>query len=195
MAKTKSGANKKRRKGNREKDATKKPKATPESLLAQATALVQTSQADEAIIHARRALALLQPSGDPTPACLPALMLLGEISIELGDVEAAREYFTAAAVVDPDGNVPDGNGGGAEKFMWLAQLCEDGGEESVQWFERGADVLRRDMGELEDRSEDSEVQLSLQEKGRRLGNALCGIAEVYMTDLSYGNPNSTAGYR
>jgi hypothetical protein len=106
---------------------------------------------------------------------------LGEINVELGEAETAREYFLRAVALDPAGEVPESEGGGAEKFLWLAQLCEEGGRESVGWFEKGAVALRRELGMLEGRKG---VEGEVEEKKRKLADALCGVAEVYMTDLS-----------
>lgn len=164
----------------------KKPKASPETLLMQAAALLQTSQPEEALVHARRALKLLQPTDEPTPAALPALNLLGEINVELGDPETARDAFLVAIGLDEDG-VADG----AEKFLWLAQLNEEGGAESVRWFEKGVEVLKREMGELEGKLKKTEVIEALEEKKQKIANALCGIAEVYMTDLSWEDDAET----
>ncbi|KAF2089130.1 hypothetical protein K490DRAFT_38359 [Saccharata proteae CBS 121410] len=182
MAKTKPGVGNKKNKMN---GSNKKTKSDPQQLLAEAVALLHTSQPDEALVLARRALALLQPAAEePTVAALPALNLLGEINVELGDAETAREYFLVAAALDESGAVPEVAGGGAEKFLWLAQLCEDGGAESVAWFDKGAEVLRREIGELEGKNGD-DVELQLEEKKTKLANALCGVVEVYMTDLSW----------
>ncbi|KKY17605.1 putative tpr domain protein [Diplodia seriata] len=187
MGKTKPhGSSKKSKKSSA---ANKKPKMTAPQLLAQATALLQTSQADEALVAARRAYALLHPDPEhtaPTAAALPALTLLGEINVELGDIDTARDYFLVAAALDEDGAIPEAAGGGAEKFMWLAQLCEEGGAESVAWFDKGAEVLRREIAELEARKQAGpERDVALDEKKRKLANALCGVVEVFMTDLSW----------
>ena len=124
---------------------SKRPKASPEELLIQAATLLQTSQPEEALVAARRALNLLQPgTSKPSAAALPALNLLGEINVELGDPESAREAFQAAIVIDPEGA-----NDGAEKFLWVAQLNEEGGAESVRWFEKGIQVLKREIGDLE----------------------------------------------
>ncbi|KAI9761422.1 MAG: hypothetical protein M4579_001072 [Chaenotheca gracillima] len=180
-----------------------KPEESPETLLAQATELVQTSRPDEALPLAQRALNLLQtslatdttaqPESDSdSPSLLPILTLIAEVQLELGDIDSAREHFMLAAELDPDGAIPEDEGGGAEKFLWLAQLAEEGGAESVGWFERGASVLRNDIAALEEtQSEQLDkpaaelIQRFLDEKKRRLANALCGVAEVYMTDLSW----------
>ncbi|KAF2447705.1 TPR domain-containing protein [Karstenula rhodostoma CBS 690.94] len=162
-------------------DGAKKPKTSPETLLVQAAALLQTSQPDEALVAAKRALNLLQPTSEPTLAALPAVNLLGEINVELGDPDSAREAFLAAIALDMEG-VHDG----AEKFLWLAQLNEEGGAESVRWFEKGVEVLKRELSELEGKIvKKAEIADALAEKKQKIANALCGIAEVYMTDLSW----------
>ncbi|KAI4641544.1 hypothetical protein J4E93_007641 [Alternaria ventricosa] len=161
---------------------SKKPKASPEELLIQAATFLQTSQPEEALVAARRALNLLQPgTSKPSATALPALNLLGEINVELGDPDSAREAFQAAIVIDPEGA-----NDGAEKFLWLAQLNEEGGAESVRWFEKGIEVLKREISELEGkRVKKDEVEELLEEKRQKIANSLCGIAEVYMTDLSW----------
>ncbi|KAH7397103.1 hypothetical protein BKA66DRAFT_234722 [Pyrenochaeta sp. MPI-SDFR-AT-0127] len=182
MAKTKPSDRKaKKSTKNGASNGSKKPKASPEELLGQAAVLLQTSQPEEALVAARRALNLLQPTSKPTVAALPALNLLGEINVELGDPDAAREAFQAAIVIDPEGAHD-----GAEKFLWLAQLNEEGGAESVRWFEKGVEVLKREIGELEGKLvRKGETEELLEEKKQKVANSLCGIAEVYMTDLSW----------
>jgi tetratricopeptide (TPR) repeat protein len=181
MAKTKPQDRSRKSKKISSADGTpKKQKASPESLLLQAAVLLQTSQPEEALVQARRALQLLQPTSEPTIAALPALRLLGEINVELGEADAAREIFSTAAALDDDGTLD-----GADKFLWLAQLNEEGGTESVRWFEKGVQVLKQEIGELEAKPKKSEIMEALEEKKQKLSNALCGIAEVYMTDLSW----------
>lgn len=180
MAKTKPTQARRAKKKDRSK--TIDNNASPESLLAEATALLQTSEPAPALVKARKALAKLQPDPlNPSVAALPAVNLLGEISVELGDIDIAREYFELAATLDPDGTLPESAGGGSDKFMWLAQLSEDGGHDSVSWFEKGADALRQDIAAL-DATKDP---VAVQNRTRRLAAALCSTAEVYMTDLSW----------
>ncbi|MCJ1383122.1 NAD-dependent histone deacetylase sir2 [Xylographa soralifera] len=159
------------------------------ALLIEATALLQTGQPDAALPVAQRALALLQPtSSKPTHLSLPALYLLGEIFLELGDPSSAATTFLQAVSLDPDGQIPENEGGGVEKFLWLAQLCEEGGEESIRWFEKGTEVLERDIVDLEAQMatgvKEDERGVLLEEKKRKLAAALCGMVEVWMTDLS-----------
>lgn len=149
--------------------------AKAHSLLLESTNYLSNGALEKSAKPARQALALLDSS---SVAALPALNLLGEISIELGDVEKARGYFAQAAAVDEDGKLSEEEGGGAEKFLWLAELSEVGGRESVGWFERGVACLRRQIEGLNGKA-------VVEEKKKKLAVALCGVVEVYMTDLSW----------
>ena len=179
MAKTKPADRKSKKSA---KSGASKPKTSPEDLLVQAATFLQTSQPEEALVAARRALNLLQPgTSKPSAATLPALNLLGEINVELGDPDSAREAFQAAIIIDPEGAHD-----GAEKFLWMAQLNEEGGAESVRWFEKGIEVLKREIGGLEGKmGKKDEVEELVEEKRQKIANSLCGTAEVYMTDLSW----------
>jgi tetratricopeptide (TPR) repeat protein len=163
------------------------PPETPSLLLTQATTALQEGDILGAAPLAKRALTL---TGENAGGSLHALNLLGEIHVELGEVDAAREYFLAAVTIDEDGEVDEEVGGGPEKFLWLAQLSEEGGRDSVMWFERGASTLRTQIqGLLESASKSGKAEALLEklleEKRRKLATALCGIVEVYMTDLSW----------
>jgi len=188
MAKTKpSKQQKEAKKSSKMANGSAKQNETPEQLYASAIDLVEQSQPEDALRQAKKLWSQCQ-NGLVTEQ-LPALNLLGEISVELGDVDGAKQYFEQAVVLDPEGKVPEAMGGGAEKFLWLAQLCEEGGKASVQWFEKGAAALQGEIEALETGNMpgmDEEGMLMLRvEKKRKLANALCGIVEVYMTDLSW----------
>lgn len=181
---------KKDRKLDRKGEAERKEQEqeSREQLYATAVALAEQSQPEEALAHAEKLWSVVHTF--PANEALPALNLLGEISLQLGDTDAARGYFEQGASRDPRGDAEGPLGGNAEKFLWLAQLCEDGGQRSVEWFEKGAQVLQREIGELDSGRDvaglDPEtVMLIRAEKKRKLANALCGIVEVYMTDLSW----------
>jgi len=169
-----------------------KPQASPSPtvLLAEASNHLIQSNPDLALPLAQRALSLLQPpSTAPTAAALPALNLLAQINLEVGDADAAREFFVQSAALDPEGRIPEASGGGVEKFLWLAQLSEEGGRESVEWFERGCAVLRQEISALESslnaKKGDVAVTKEVEERRRKLSGALCGIVEIWMTDLSF----------
>ncbi|KAL4881549.1 SIR2-domain-containing protein [Aspergillus karnatakaensis] len=111
----------------------------PTKLLEQATILLHTGQADTALSLAQQAL---ETSPANSPAQLSSLNAVAEIYVELGEVELARQHFLQAVELDPTGFKAEAEGGGAEKFLWLAQLSELGGQDSVQWFEKGLTSCR-----------------------------------------------------
>lgn len=152
----------------------------PSTLLDQATILLQTGRADEALPTAEEALDLA--SGNAAVQ-LQAVNLLAEINVELGEIEIAREYFLRAVELDVNGSIPESEGGGAEKFLWLAQLSEEGGKDSVRWFEKGVSSLRQELQSLEGKTKPEDVAAAA-EKKVKMANALCAVAEIYMTDLS-----------
>lgn len=151
--------------------------------LSDAETQLHVGNIDEAISLANQALETTGPGGDFE---LRALNLLGVLHVESGDVEEAREYFYRAVKLDEDGTADEKIGGGPEKFLFLAQLSEDGGQDSVQWFDRGAAALRKQIQGLADISKRTpEQQASYEERQLKLGEVLCAVAEVYMTDLSW----------
>jgi tetratricopeptide (TPR) repeat protein len=163
------------------------PLINPRELLVQATTHLEEGDPETAARIARTAYENIGETGRQAGA---ALTLLGHIYVELGEIDTARSFFLKAVKVDEDGSLPEDVGGGAEKFLWLAQLSEEGGQDSVAWFERGAAVLRRQIQELTDsldsRPQSRDVQeAAIVDKRRRLADALCAVAEVYMTDLSW----------
>ncbi|KUJ20285.1 putative UPF0661 TPR repeat-containing protein C16D10.01c [Mollisia scopiformis] len=156
---------------------------SPAELLVQAAFVLQQGNIEGSVPLAKRALSLLPSDSEEA---LPALNLLGEIHVELGDIDAARRYFAQAAAIDEDGKISEDLGGGAEKFLWLAQLSEEGGQDSVDWFEKGALCLRIQIQALLDsKKTDADTEATIAEKTRKLAVALCGVVEVYMTDLSW----------
>jgi tetratricopeptide (TPR) repeat protein len=159
------------------------PPANPQMLLLQATSSLQQGDIEGAVKPAKRALALLDATSEDA---LPTLNLLGEIHVELGEIAAARKYFLQAAAIDEECTLGEDVGGGAEKFLWLAQLSAEGGQDSVNWFEKGALSLRMQIQAFMERKRlSAEDEAALEEKRRKLAVALCGVVEVYMTDLSW----------
>ncbi|OAX84133.1 hypothetical protein ACJ72_01499 [Emergomyces africanus] len=160
---------------------SRKMNQDPAILFDQATVLLQTGQPEVALPLAQRGL---DNASAGSPNVLLGLNLIGEIYVELGEIEAAREHFMRAVALDPNGENPEPEGGGAEKFLWLAQLSETGGNDSVSWFEKGVTSLRRNIQTLE-QSRSPDDALAAQEQKKKLAHALCGVVEIYMTDLSW----------
>ncbi|GMF73776.1 unnamed protein product [Aspergillus oryzae] len=157
----------------------------PSKLLEQATTLLQTGQPDVALPVAQRALDLTPAN---SPAQLSALNIVAEIYVELGEIDVARQHFMRAVELDPTGAIPESQGGGAEKFLWLAQLSELGGKDSVQWFEKGVSCLRQVIQQLEQNPGPAEA-IELEEKKRKMANAL-SRCETLITEALLVNSNA-----
>ena len=166
-------------KSPKKKSATER--RTPTELLEQAALHLQQSQPEQALNLASGALSQIDSitQNDPkTP--VPALVLLAQINLELGEPDSARQLFLRTIALDPDGEISS-----AEPSLWMAQLSEEGGADSIRWFEKGVQILKDEVQYLEDLGpEDVEAQIVAAEKKLRMAEALCSMAEVYMTDLS-----------
>jgi tetratricopeptide (TPR) repeat protein len=158
----------------------KQPKKPVEELAAEAAALLQQSQPDLALPLAEKTVRRLENQTSTSINLASSICLLAAIQLELGDVDTARTNFTRAVDIDPIGAYI-----GADALLWLAQLCEEGGQKSVDLFERANHVLREIINDLEGEiKRAAEAQLELIELKRKLSDALCSMAEIYMTDLS-----------
>ena len=160
---------------------TKKKPETPEQLHFKASELLLQLQVDKALPIALEALNRfheLYPHDQL--ACYPALLLLGEIYLAQGEIDESREHYSIATGLDPEGWKI-----GAAPFLWCAQLSEEGGEDSIRWFERACTILRRELKNLEVKHGEEEAEEEIVKTRRQLGEALCSMTEVYMTDLSY----------
>ncbi len=157
----------------------------PTELIAEATKALTEGDALGALGPAQQAL------DSSTPAFAGAIhSLLGQIYLDLGDPARARSHLTAATRADPDGALPDAQGGGVDKFLYLAQLDDAGGRASVVWFERGAAALRARIASLKEAAQagggaDARAEAEAEARRSKLAEVLCAVAEVYMTDLSW----------
>lgn len=126
--------------------------------------------------------------------------LVGEIHLENGNVSEARAALERSVSLDPEGTLPEALGGGVDKFLYLAQLSEEGGRDSLRWFERGAGALRTLAGRIEKETGATKSSRRQQSSGGvgqdetdselstihgKLAQILCAMAEVWMTDLSF----------
>ncbi|KAI1436593.1 hypothetical protein GGR50DRAFT_196475 [Xylaria sp. CBS 124048] len=180
-------------------NASKPAVVAPQVLVKAAEYNLQEGNVQDAATLAEKALeaASATPGSDDA---LSALNLLGQIHLELGDLDVARAYLLRAVAIDEDGSKDESVGGGPDKFLSLAQLSEEGGHDSVGWFEKGATALRarlqilegaeRQRHQLLPRNQNKnkhrdEPAAVLEEMRRKLAMTLCSVAEVYMTDLSW----------
>jgi tetratricopeptide (TPR) repeat protein len=179
--------------------SAKSPIRAIEDLLTEAASLLEQSQPEDALPLAEEALRrleaerlstseptiddLLKLAAQGTPTLPTALTVGAEVYLALGNAADARRCFERAVQTDPDGALVS-----ADPWLWLAQLCEEGGKKSICYFEKGCDILRNEIDVLQDSipdSEDEEGRTLVDERSAKLSEALCGMAEVYMTDLSW----------
>ncbi|KAI0815630.1 hypothetical protein GGR55DRAFT_354300 [Xylaria sp. FL0064] len=159
---------------------------SPQVLVKAAEFQLQEGNVQDAATLAEKALEGSAPGSDDA---LSALNFLGQINLELGDFETARAYLLRAVAIDEDGAKDESVGGGPEKFLSLAQLSEEGGQDSVGWFEKGAAALKSRIRTLENKKgqgkQGDEQAILLDELRKKLAMTLCSVAEVFMTDLSW----------
>lgn len=181
MAKTKTKSKHSRSSSEAQLHGTNKPLLKPKTqktvatLLAEAATHLTQSQPDIALPLATSAITrLANDSSEHNDVSLPAaLCLLAEIQLETGDADSARENYEKAVSLDPEKTL------GAEVWFSLAQLSQVGGQESINFYESGTQILREKIQQSPDEFDDVEEWIP------RLGDALCAMVEVYMTDLSW----------
>src|SRR5579862_7313018 len=100
---------------------------------------------------------------------------LGEIKIELGDLDGARDCFLQAVARKEKGSREILEFGDEAKYLWLGQLST--AEEAVAWYMKGADVLVNVLNKYE-----GEAVLHIK---RKLSTTYCSLVELYLTDLWY----------
>ncbi|OLL24647.1 putative assembly chaperone of rpl4 [Neolecta irregularis DAH-3] len=135
-----------------------------DDILSRARILLVQGQVEEAAACVSHIASTQDLSGVPCDR----LQLLGEITLELGQVDQARSIFLEAVKRSQDSEQDS-----YSKYLWLAQISEDGGKEAAGWFERGIAVLTK---RLEAQGDDSDLKF-------KLASALCGLAELYLTEL------------
>lgn len=128
--------------------------------------LLEEGNLDAALERAQKAL---EQSGDDDVA---ALELLGEILVEADRPEQAQACLSEA--ISREQRSRSINPHGFAKYLLMAQINEAGGAESVQYFEQAIDMLSGLVTTDAARAPEYLHKLCV---------ALCGIAELYMTDL------------
>ncbi|KAG7122242.1 assembly chaperone of rpl4 like protein [Verticillium longisporum] len=117
------------KKNKKQQQATDAKKMDPKVLLEAASAKLEEGDLKNALGAATAALQATGPGGELELLCTN---MIGQIYVEAGEIDDARAAFTRAVALDSDGSADEARGGGPEKFLWLAQLSEDGGQDSVR---------------------------------------------------------------
>jgi len=174
--------------------ATPKSQKPTEDLLVEAATLLEHSQPEQALPLIQEALkrleedkaaysdidVLLQNAAQEKATFPTALVLGADVCSALGDIDKARAQYELAVRIDPDGALVS-----AEPYLELAQLCEEGGRKSVEYFEKAVEVMKNEIEVLDEQMDVEGTQQIVDLRRSKLADALCGMAEVYMTDLSW----------
>lgn len=171
------------------------PKST-EELLSEASDLLESSQPELALPLAQEAIARLEAStqdykdvdtllrlaAQEKPTFPNALVLGADICLALGDLPKAVARYELATKLDPDGQLIS-----AEPWLQLAQLCEEGGKKSIRYFDKAIEVMKNEIEVLDDEEtmHMDQTKEIVDSRRQKVAEALCGMAEVYMTDLSW----------
>lgn len=99
--------------------------------------------------------------------------LLGETFVEQGDPDEARKAFRRA--IDLEKANGTSATGGFEKYLWMGQLSEEGGEASIAYYRTGVKLLISVIGK--------EEEVDQPPMRARLASVYSAMAELYMTDL------------
>lgn len=105
-------------------------------------------------------------------AYAPAYELLGEIYVEQEQEDDARTAFKKAIALDKH---EENSMTGFEKYLWMGQLCKEGGEMAIKYYKTGVKRLISVIARTEETD-----QYSMR---ARLASAYSAMAELYMTDL------------
>ncbi|KAL7753339.1 hypothetical protein RI367_001114 [Sorochytrium milnesiophthora] len=133
-----------------------------DDLLVQIHALTEQSDFEQAYRLAQRALEL-------NPNHLPALEAAATLCLELANVSQAIEYLNRYYQLDQSNDAI---------ALYMGQIME--GAESVEWFRRAVALLEAKLSASPPPGHDERVEVT-----RKLADALCSVAEVYMTDLCF----------
>ncbi|KAK5090927.1 hypothetical protein LTR05_001105 [Lithohypha guttulata] len=171
-----------------------KSQKSTEDLLQEAATHLDHSQPEQALALVQEALkrlesdaaayrdvdVLLQNAAQEKATFPSALVLGGDISLAMGDVDEARAQYEMAVKIDPNGALVS-----AEPYLQLAQICEEGGQKSIYYFDKAIEVMRNEIEVLDEQMEMEGTKEIVDGRRARVADALCGMAEVYMTDLSW----------
>lgn len=109
-------------------------------------------------------------------ANIAAFELLGEVLVEQDNPEEARKAFRRAIELEQQSGTTQTTSS-FEKYLWMGQLSEEGGEASIAYYKVGVKRFIKFIGQQQE-----EDQYPLR---ARLASVYSAMAELYMTDLWY----------
>ncbi len=154
--------------------------------------LLAAAEAQHEMMNFPEAIALYKAVIEQTPNDVAVIDALGELLLEVGDVDSASQLFKRSIQLSPEAN--------PGKYMYLGQISE--GQEAVELFERGIAIMEREYHALLASSTggaaggggaaataaataaggDVGEELAQQRSG--LCSAYCSVAEVLLLDAA-----------
>ncbi|XP_072010975.1 uncharacterized protein [Engystomops pustulosus] len=110
---------------------------------------------------------------DLEPENLEILDMMGNICMELGDADKARQVFLKAVELSPDK--------GHTKYMCLGQIHSK--EEALCYFQKGIDLMIRTYQSQAQESGAANFADEMEVTTKDISTAFCSVAEIYLTDL------------
>lgn len=143
------------------------------------------------------AIALYKSVIEQTPNDVAVIDALGELLLEVGDIDNASHLFKRSIQLSPEAN--------PGKYMYLGQICE--GQEAVELFQRGIEIMEREYEAMlagstggaagapaaaaataaaaaGDDAAGGGVEGELAQRRSGLCSAYCSIAEVLLLDAA-----------
>ncbi|XP_053569991.1 uncharacterized protein LOC128660260 [Bombina bombina] len=141
-------------------------KYTTEQLLEKTQECLDNFNFELAQMFCQRAL-------DMEPNNLEILDMMGNICMELGNIEKAKQVFLKAVELSPDK--------GHAKYMYLGQIhCK---EESLQYFSKGIEVMISAFQIQPQAAGAARLPEEIEVTTKDISTAFCSVAEIYFTDL------------
>lgn len=156
------------------------PSANIDQVIANARALIQSSQAD-------KALELLTPLMPENETSVPFLQIFGEVLLETSDLENAYEVLTSACTLDAEAEL------GTEKFFYLGQII--GGADGIKYVDVGLAKLSDQLKLIQEEQGERDfllIQLAklyptkdllISYLIKKLNQGIFAKIEIWMTDL------------
>ncbi|KAF2077482.1 hypothetical protein CYY_001181 [Polysphondylium violaceum] len=158
--------------------------------------------------HFDKALNCFQNALKLEPTDTVLMDTIGEILLEMGDLEQAKSYFFKSIQTNPEES--------ASAYMNLGQLV--GGDDAVRCYNKGIEIMERELHrlvsngaastsvpkplstkdagltdeqELEEDYEDEEEQDPVADIKQQICSACCSLAELYLTDQCFDDNAET----
>lgn len=156
------------------------PSANIDQVIANARALIQSSQSD-------KALELLTPLMPENETSVPFLQIFGEVLLETSDLENAYEVLTSACTLDAEAEL------GTEKFFYLGQII--GGFDGTKYVDVGLAKLSDQLKLIQEEQGERDfllIQLAklyptkdllISYLIKKLNQGIFAKIEIWMTDL------------